>query len=92
MVLLTFGCVVYIQAAACERLPRSQAVTKLSSCFISIDLSPCHRFAIANHNILHLALADNKYILIQDVMHLEVIEMSGTIYSGEPQAGFLLNG
>ena len=53
---------------------------------------PCHRFAIANHNILHLALADNKYILIQDVMHLEVIEMSGTIYSGEPQAGFLLNG
>lgn len=46
---------------------------------------------MALSNVVHQAIADNKYLLIQSGMHLEVGEIGDTVYSDEKWVRFILN-
>ena len=41
--------------------------------------------------MVHQAIADNKYLLLQSGMRLEVEEMQDTVYSDEKWVRFILN-
>lgn len=41
--------------------------------------------------VVHQAIADNKYLLLQNGIHLEVEEMQDTVYSDEKWVRFILN-
>ena len=41
--------------------------------------------------VVHQAIADNKYLLLQGGMRLEVEEMQDTVYSDEKWVRFILN-
>lgn len=46
---------------------------------------------MALSNVVHQAIADNKYLLLQNGIHLEVEEMQDTVYSDEKWVRFILN-
>ena len=46
---------------------------------------------IAQSQVVHQAIADNKYLLLQSGVHLEVAEMQGIVYSDEKWVRFILN-
>ena len=46
---------------------------------------------MALSNVVHQAIADNKYLLLQNGVHLEVEEMQDTVYSDEKWVRFILN-
>ena len=46
---------------------------------------------VALSNVVHQAIADNKYLLLQNGIHLEVEEMQDTVYSDEKWVRFILN-
>ena len=46
---------------------------------------------MALSNVVHQAIADNKYLLLQNCVHLEVEEMQDTVYSDEKWVRFILN-
>jgi signal transduction histidine kinase len=46
---------------------------------------------MALSQVVHQAIADNKYLLLQSGMHLEVEEMQDTVYSDEKWVRFILN-
>ena len=46
---------------------------------------------IALAQIVHQAIADNKYLLLQSGMHLEVEEIQDTVYSDDKWVRFILN-
>ena len=48
-----------------------------------------HEMALSN--VVHQAIADNKYLLLQNGVHLEVEEMQDTVYSDEKWVRFILN-
>ena len=46
---------------------------------------------MALSQVVHQAIADNKYLLLQSGMRLEVEEMQDTVYSDEKWVRFILN-
>ena len=46
---------------------------------------------MALSNVVHQAIADNKYLLLQNGVHLKVEEMQDTVYSDEKWVRFILN-
>ena len=46
---------------------------------------------MALSNVVHQAIADNKYLLLQNGVHLEMEEMQDTVYSDEKWVRFILN-
>ena len=46
---------------------------------------------MALSQVVHQAIADNKYLLLQGGMRLEVEEMQDTVYSDEKWVRFILN-
>ena len=46
---------------------------------------------MALSNVVHQAIADNKYLLLQNGIHLELEEMQDTVYSDEKWVRFILN-
>ena len=46
---------------------------------------------MALSNVVHQAIADNKYLLLQNGVHLEVEEMQDTVYSDEKWVRFILD-
>ncbi len=46
---------------------------------------------MALSEVVHQAVADNKYLLLQNKVHLEVEEMHDTVYSDEKWVRFILN-
>ena len=48
-----------------------------------------HEMALSN--VVHQAIADNKYLLLQNGVQLEVEEMQDTVYSDEKWVRFILN-